>query len=84
MYDGKNLKLYRTFITNLYDGSLQANDRIETSAGEIIKLGGMGSKRKKQLKELTKSKPELASKIDQLETYKYADVIALLKEFEKE
>lgn len=83
LFKGKKLKWLRSFTRNMYDGSLSSNDYIITENNEIVKLGGLGSRRKTRLKEVTKLKPELAAKIDNLETYNVAAVKELLSQYEE-
>lgn len=83
LYDGKKIKWIRSFTTNLYDGSLSSTDYIVNEKNEIVKLGGLGSKRKAKLKEVTMTKPVLASEIDKLETYDVEAVKKLLQKFEE-
>lgn len=83
LFDGKKIKWFRSFTQNLYDGSLSSSDYMIKENGEVVKLGGLGSRRKKKLKEITQSKPELAEKIDKLETYNLLDMKELLLKYEE-
>lgn len=77
MYDGQ-VKWYRTITQNLYDGSLMYHERFITESGESLNVT---FNLKKRLKELTKSKPELAAEIDQIRVDDEA-ILAILKKYE--
>ncbi|MHA7609922.1 hypothetical protein ACV0BM_013825 [Elizabethkingia meningoseptica] len=63
VYDGTKVKWYRAISQNLYDASIQYFDYLVDDKGQIYKMG-LFNNIKKKLIEVTKSKPELATEIE--------------------
>ncbi len=80
-YDGK-IKWFREYYSNAYDGSVQTTDYFKNENGEEVQVGLFNSMKNK-LKQITSSKPELASKIDNISGIDKESVIRILKEYEQ-
>ncbi|WP_447950961.1 hypothetical protein [Chryseobacterium koreense] len=80
MYNGNKIKWYRDISQNLYDGSIQYFDYLVDNNGTIYKMG-LFNNAKKKLLEATKTKPELATEI---ENAKLNDevILDILKKFD--
>ena len=76
LFNGKKIKYYRGISQNLYDGSIQSNYYLIDSNGKKYSL------RKKDLIEITKSKPELLSEIENRSDVE--SIINILKKYEED
>ncbi|MFP8893182.1 MULTISPECIES: hypothetical protein [Chryseobacterium] len=80
-YDGK-IKWFREYYNNAYDGSVQIKDHFINEKNQEVNVGTFNSMKNK-LKEITSSKPELSSKIENTSTFDKETVIRILKEYEQ-
>jgi hypothetical protein len=81
-YVGKKVKWYREFRIHLYDGSLQADELFIDQNNKEYRVGLFNSLKNK-LKELTKSKPELVSEIDNVK-YNRESILNILQKYDEE
>jgi len=82
VYDGKKIKWYRNLSTNLYDGSIQYFDYLIDNNGQEYKMG-LFNNSKKKLIEATKSKPELASEIENTKMT-YSNMLLIIKKYDED
>ncbi|MDY3363127.1 hypothetical protein JSO61_000045 [Riemerella anatipestifer] len=81
-YDGRKIKWFREYYNNAYDGSVQVIDHIINEKNEEVHVGLLNSMKNK-LKEITSSKPELATKIDNFKKLDKEIIIQIFEEYEK-
>ncbi|MBD3584050.1 hypothetical protein [Flavobacterium selenitireducens] len=80
MYNGTKIKWYWDISQNLYDGSIQYSEYLIDDKGTKYKIG-LFKRRKSTLLELTKSKPELVSEIENIELTN-DNMLLVLKKYE--
>ncbi|MGV4413812.1 hypothetical protein [Chryseobacterium sp. T1] len=81
MYDGK-INWFREYYNNSYDGSVQIIDHFVNDKQQEVNVGAFNSTKNK-LKEITASKPELVTKIENNPKFDKEAIIEILKEYEK-
>ena len=81
VYNGKKIKWYRDILQNMYDGSIQYVDYLIDNNGNEYKMG-LFNNLKKKLLEATKSKPELATEIENTKLT-YENILIILKKYDE-
>lgn len=79
-YDGK-IKWFREYYNNAYDRSVQIIDHFINEKNQEVNVGLFNSMKNK-LKEITSSKPELSTKIDNTKKFDKETIIQILKDYE--
>lgn len=82
VYVGSKIKWYKHFRINAYDQSLRSIEVFIDEKGNEYEVG-MFNSLKKKLKELTQSKPELASEIENVK-YDHDSILHIIKKYEEE
>lgn len=82
VYVGSKIKWYKHFRINAYDQSLRSIEVFIDEKGNEYGVG-MFNSLKKKLKELTQSKPELASEIENVK-YDHDSILHIIKKYEEE
>lgn len=82
VYVGSKIKWHREFSINAFDGSVSATEVFINENNEKVSVGLFNSLKKK-LKEITKSKPELASEIENV-NYSDESIMSIIKKYEEE
>lgn len=81
LFDGKKIKWFREIYPNSYNSSVQYSDYLIDHNGKEYKLGLFNSAKKKLL-EATKSKPEIASEIENSKLNKET-ILHILKKYDE-